>query len=112
MIRETVEAVAELKPDHEDGVPQAALAKGLELDPARVSRRVQTALSEGYLRNREERKGRPHRLEVGDPLPEDVEILPSREALEDCCTVARTSGGVKSSKHPEVWQRFTEGEDS
>ena len=31
---------------------------------------------------------------LGDPLPDDVEILPSPERLEERCSVAGESGGV------------------
>jgi hypothetical protein len=86
--RETVQAVAELEALGEGGVPQARLARRLELDKGAVSRRVRVALEGGYLRNLEERRGRPHRLVVGDPLPEELVLLPEPEALRGC-TVAR-----------------------
>jgi hypothetical protein len=41
------------------------------------------ALEGGYLRNLEDRKGRPARLVIGDDLPEDMEILPTVEALRE-----------------------------
>ena len=97
VIRETVAAVDDLEPDHEAGVPQAALAKRLKLDRSAVSRRVQTAITEGYLRNLEERKGRAYRLVLGDPLLENVEILPDPDVLMGVCTVARRPGGVKAT---------------
>jgi hypothetical protein len=43
----------------------------------------------GYLVNLEERRGRPARLVLGEPLPEEVAILPPPTDLEGCCTVAR-----------------------
>lgn len=92
--RATVAAVVRLADDHSDGVPQSALVRELRIDRSAVSRRVRVAIDGGYLRNLEERKGRPHRLIVGDPLPDDLEILPSPETLSDCCTVARASGGI------------------
>jgi hypothetical protein len=42
---------------------------------------VQLAIEGGYLKNREEREGRPYRLVLGDPMPEDREILPKPEEL-------------------------------
>lgn len=87
--RETVQAVEALAPDHEDGVRQTALAAELDLDRGTVSRRVRKALDGGYLRNLEEKRGRPHRLLPGDPLPEEQLILPEPEELRGC-TVAET----------------------
>jgi hypothetical protein len=43
--------------------------------------------SKGYLVNLEDGKGKPARLTIGEPLPEDVEVLPSPEKL-GCCSVA------------------------
>ena len=85
--RETVRAVADLAPDHKDGVRQVTLAERLKLDRGTVSRRVRKARDDGYLRNLEEKKGRPHRLIPGDPLPDDQVILPKPEELHGC-TVA------------------------
>ena len=87
--RETVQAVESLAPDHEDGVRQTALAEELDLDRGTVSRRVRKALDGGYLRNLEDKRGRPHRLLPDDPLPEEQLILPEPEELHGC-TVAET----------------------
>ena len=43
--------------------------------------RVKVAVERGYLRNLEDRKGKPARLVVGDQMPEDQEILPVPEDL-------------------------------
>lgn len=91
--RETVEAVARLASDHPDGVRQTTLAAELELDKGTVSRRVRKALHGDYLRNREEHRGRPHRLTLGEPLPDEQAILPEPEELHGC-TVAPTAGGA------------------
>ncbi len=81
-VRETVVAVEAIPGE----VSNTALAQRLGLDPSTVSRRVRQALERHFLRNLEERKGRPARLVVGDPMPEDRELLPRPEALQ-CCTV-------------------------
>jgi hypothetical protein len=78
-------------------------APGRCTPPARQSaawRRVQRALKDGYLRNREDRRGRPARLEVGDPLPADVPILPLARDL-------RRGGGGHAcpSKNPQPLNR-------
>ena len=47
---------------------------------------------------REERNGRPARLQADDPLPDEVEILPRPEALDDRCTVAPFTGGTEAGR--------------
>jgi hypothetical protein len=55
---------------------------------------VDKALAEGYLRNLEDKRNRPAKLVLGDPLPDDAEILPDPEELRGVCTYARQSGGM------------------
>jgi hypothetical protein len=83
-VRETVSAVACLIASGEEEVRQADLRTRLKLDKSAISRRVADALDRGYLRNREDRKGRPARLVIGDPLPEELEVLPTPERLQGC----------------------------
>ena len=86
-------AEADLEADAE--ITQRQLADALDLDKGSVSRPVRAALDGGYLVNREDRRGKPHRLVLGDPLPDDVEILPSAERLAEACKRAPGSEGVK-----------------
>lgn len=53
-------------------------------------------MDRGYVKNLEERKGRPARLVLGDPLPDDIEILPTVERLHGC-TVAGVREGVEAN---------------
>jgi hypothetical protein len=92
IIRETVNTVAANQTEDGDGVSLAQLARALELDKAAASRRWQNARSRGYLKNLETRRGRPARIVLADPLPEDVPILPTPEALIDRCAVDRVQG--------------------
>jgi len=80
-VRETVQTVEDLNPEHPDGVGLSALCEALQLDRSAVCRRVAQAEKDHYLINQEERPGRPSRLILGDPLPEDVQVLPQPEAL-------------------------------
>lgn len=84
VIRETVGAVEKLigGTDAEASVAQAA--KALNLDKSAASRRCRAALDAGYLVNREDRRGRPARLVIGEPMPDDLEILPRPEVLHGC----------------------------
>lgn len=99
-VREAVDAVIRLSSDREDAVTSAALAKKLGLDKSSAWRRARLAIEAGYLRNLEERRGHPARLVLGDPMPEELEILPTPAALEAAvaqagagCTVAGVSEG-------------------
>ena len=94
-VRETVEAVTRVLAKGADQVTTAQVARELGLEKSSGYRRVQMAISGGYLRNLETRKGRPALLVLGDPLPEDRELLPSPKTLEGC-TVAVTPG----EEHP------------
>lgn len=85
-IRETVEAV-QLLLGGEAGISLSTAAKYLKLDKSATSRRIATAVQQGYLKNLEDRKGRPALIVLGDPLPDEIEILPTVEALQ-CCNDA------------------------
>ena len=62
----------------------------LKLDKSAVSRRVKGALADGFLKNNEEKRGKPARLVVGDPLPDDVAFLPTADQVPGA--VARLHG--------------------
>jgi hypothetical protein len=81
-VREVVEVVTRLLDAGAVEVRQADLVNALRLDKSVISRRVAAALDIGLLRNLEDRKGRPARLVLGDPLPPDIEVLPSPERLD------------------------------
>jgi hypothetical protein len=91
-VREVVETVATLLADDRAEVRQSDLAKALRLDKSVVSRRVAGAIDAGLLRNLEERKGRPARLVLGEPIPDDLEILPRPERLHGCGVVGGDTG--------------------
>ena len=85
---EAVKAVIDQNFDVSDGLvslryaaSQSELVQRLGLDKSAVSRRVNAAVDLGYLINEETRPGRPARLELGEPLPEDGVILPPPESL-------------------------------
>jgi hypothetical protein len=59
------------------------LAEKLELKKSTVSWRVSQALKDGWLRNLEQRKGYPYRLQRGDPLPDEVRALPTPEKVRE-----------------------------
>ena len=65
----------------QEEVRQSDLRSALKLDKSAISRRVADALSGGFLKNLEDRKGRPARLILGDALPDDYQVLPAPEHL-------------------------------
>jgi hypothetical protein len=83
-VRETVEAVTAVLGGGKTEAMQADIKRMLKLDKSAVSRRVAAAVDAGLLRNLEDRKGRPARLVLGDPLPEEIEVLPKPERLHGC----------------------------
>lgn len=96
-VRETVATVGELVVQHPDGVGLREIGRELRLDRSAASRRARAAASRGYLVNREDRRGKPARYVLGEPLPEELQLLPSVETLRDRCTVAGVSEGDKSA---------------
>jgi Domain of unknown function (DUF3854) len=78
-VRETVEAVAAIAPT--EGIQLRPLAERLNLDKSNVSRRLAMAADGGYVRNLEEKRGKPGRWVVGDPLPEAADLLPGPAQL-------------------------------
>lgn len=102
-VRETVDAVATLA--NEGGVTARAVSEHLELDKSNVSRRLRMAAEGGYLRNLEDKRGRPGRWVVGDPLPEQTDLLPQPRNLEQppdqgSCAVARVPEGENHPPEP------------
>lgn len=103
VVRETVEAVKALAGD--GGVMARAVAGKLDVDKSTASRRLRQAADGGYIRNLEDKRGKPGRWVEGDPMPEEADLLPQPCNLEttldqDGCTVARESEGESDGQHP------------
>jgi hypothetical protein len=106
-IRETVQAVKHLTDSTDSEVALPRVAQALSLDKATASRRVRAAIDHGYLKNLEDRKGRPARLTVGEPMPEDTPILPTTEMLTGVlhrCGVAEGDTQLPSPPTPEYFE--------
>jgi hypothetical protein len=99
-VRETVATVERLHDETEKPATLRDIAEELKLDKSTTSRRVRTAIDKGFVKNLEDQRGKPGRYVSGDPLPEDIEILPSPEVLHRC-TVAGVHEGVKKNFFPE-----------
>ncbi len=89
-VRETVAAVAALA--FAEGVMARAVADQLRLDKSNVSRRLRMAADGGYIRNLEDKRGKPGRWVIGDPLPESVDLLPEPAQLATADTPPDLSG--------------------
>lgn len=98
-VRETVGKLKLLYEDEREPATIATLAEELELDKSAAWRRVRSAVDRDYIRNLEDRKGRPARLVPGDDLPDDIEILPDPERLRRCA-VAGIPEGIKAPPSP------------
>jgi hypothetical protein len=79
-VRETVQAVSARA--GEEGVSITVLARDLNLDKASASRRWHNARARGYLKNLETGRGKPARIVLADPLPDNLEVLPTVEVLQ------------------------------
>jgi hypothetical protein len=88
IVRDTVKAVETLLAEGRSEATVLDIARQLGLDKSAASRRVAAAVQLGFLRNLEDRRGRPARLCLGDPLPQERPVLPDVEVLHGC-TVAR-----------------------
>jgi hypothetical protein len=85
-VRETIEAVTKLDVAEAasgqlapgGGVKVHDLAAHLGLERSTVQYRVSAAREKGYLVNIEDKRGRAARYQAGNPLPDDVVILPLR----------------------------------
>jgi hypothetical protein len=83
-LRETVDAVERILDSGRNEATFAELERELDVDNSNVSRRVANAVKLSYLVNLEAKKGRPARIILDKPLPdEDTEILPTVERLAE-----------------------------
>ena len=92
-VRECTALLHRLVGENEGGsVSARTVAEDLKLDRSAASRRLKSAIDKGFVRNLEDRKGRPGKYVPGDPLPDDVEVLPPPEEVMQQCSDDR---GVK-----------------
>ena len=84
------------------------IAKALDLDKSATSRRVKVAIDGGYLRNDEQKRGRPARIALGETLPEDQELLPSPRRLAERCSVAGDQEGYIAPPPPSQPQNVVQ----
>jgi hypothetical protein len=86
-VRETVRVIKRLVEEgDDDAVSLGPIAQELKLDKSAASRRIRTAINKGFVKNLEDRKGKPGRYVVGDPMPDDVVVLPAPDEVLQRCT--------------------------
>jgi hypothetical protein len=79
LIRRAVEVVRAVTNARPGGATVREVARALGLAEMTAWRHVRTALRQRWLVNLEERKYRPARLDVGDPVPEQVGLPPPEQ---------------------------------
>jgi len=91
-------------------VPQSAVRERLRLDRGSISRRINHALELGYLVDDQEKKGQPAQLKIGEPMPDEVDVLPRPEVFAgERCSVAAFTGGIGAVEPSPSPERSTEG---
>jgi chromosome segregation and condensation protein ScpB len=81
-VREVVEAVATLAAAGGEPVRQADIARRIGKSRSTVSGHVTQAIAGGWLANAETTQGRPARLRIGEPLPDNAG-LPTPQQLAE-----------------------------
>jgi hypothetical protein len=110
IVRATVDAVAKLTGDVGGEASALQVAQLLEVDKSNAGRRLRAAADGGYVRNREDRRGKPGRWVLGDPLPEAVVLLPAADDLTGCVVALRS--GEESGRAPVARLRPLLGEET
>ena len=92
-VRETVRAIIKIgKKSSLYPVSLTNLARVLKLNKSTTKRRVDQAIELGYLRNEEEKLGKPAKIVIGDPMPRDQKVIPLPEVF------GSPTGPLKRSK--------------
>jgi hypothetical protein len=102
VVRDTVNAVKALAPP--TGVMAIAVAESLEVDKSTASRRLRVAADGDYVRNLEDKRGKPGRWVIDQSLPEDVDLLPDPEVLRGCTGVAPADNALDQGGCTVAWE--------
>jgi hypothetical protein len=80
-VRETVDVVRELNEADRNGAKVATIAALLKVERSAAHRRLASAADHGYVVNVEDKRGKPARYVLGDPMPGTIAVLPDPEAV-------------------------------
>jgi len=83
-VRETVNAVKLIYQGGCEAITIKEIADKLNIDKSTALRRVKASIKAGFLQNLEDRKGQAANIIMGEPLPEDLAILPPPEFVLGC----------------------------
>jgi hypothetical protein len=99
-VRQVVAAVAKLRDSSiTDPVTVSLVARNLKICKSSASRRINTALDNGWLIDKSEKtKGKSYNLHVGEALPDDETGLPDPSLLTECSTVPPDSQGDRGDE--------------
>jgi len=78
---ETVEKVEEIV-SVEEFATVLKVAEKLDIDRRSAARRIKTAVRRGYLKNIEDKKGKPYKIVLDDPLPSKSDVCPPVQAVQ------------------------------
>jgi hypothetical protein len=94
-IRQTVDCVRDI--NTAEGVTVREVADRLKLDRSTAQRRLQAARERGHLVNLEDKRNRPARYAVGDPMPDEIDLLPRGVQV---CKHSKGGNGVRHIWRP------------
>ena len=112
-VAETVEKVEEIV-SIEEFATVLNVAEKLNIDRRSAARRIKTAIRRGYLKNIEDKKGKPLKIVLDDPLPSKSDICPPVQAVQatvqgkieenqiDTQGVDRWTGGLEGKEKGSV----------
>lgn len=101
-VRKTVEAVkGAVLMSGGKAVTNAAVGKRLEVGQSTTWKRLKTALDLGYVKNLEEKRNQPNLYVVGEPMPDDITILPTADDLHSLFRYSKPTHGVNSEMNSE-----------
>ncbi len=95
-VRETVNCVCDIAGT--EGATVQAVAAQLGLDRSAAQRRLQAARERGYIVNVEEKRGRPARYVIGDPTPDELQLLPASVQGVQLCPNSQGEKGQTASR--------------
>jgi hypothetical protein len=101
-VRQTVATAQRLYDETEEAATLRDIAEELRLDKSTTSRRLRSTIDKGFIKNLEDKKGKPGRYVPADPLPDDIEVLPKPEVLLHRCSVAGEFEGVETNFFSEA----------
>ena len=96
-LRETVETVKK-----DETVTVSEIAQWLGISKSAASSRVKRCIKEGWLQNKEHRKGHAAQVKRGGPLPDTITGLPGAEEVREAFGLGQTSDKADATPENQV----------